>query len=226
MKLIKYFLLCIACALSITNAYGLFSGVFQKPKVVMINPAGDAKRTGRKLANSHERAISLKIAESLAKSLEARFGMKVLITRTPGDEIVHLQNASYANRAGVDLFININVYKDDHEKPRLYLYHRELDPLADLAKRAYPPLELAPVSHAHMRNIHKTKSFGERIKMVLTQQDYQTLFDFSGLHGLPLKPLEGILAPAMLFDLGLNDEEKWPMFIEPITASMKFLLDY
>jgi hypothetical protein len=204
---------------------GLFNNP-TRPKIIMINPAGDAKHTGRKLTNNYERAIAMKLADSLAKAVENRYGMKVLITRAPGDELIHLQNASFANRVNVDFFININIYKEDHEKPRLYLFHRMLDPLADLARRTYPLLELASVNTAHMRNIHKTKSFGERIKMVMTQQDYQNLFDFSGVHGLPIKPLEGIVAPAVLFDIGLNDEERWPMFVEPITASLKFLLDY
>ncbi len=226
MKLINYFLfLCLICSLPTNSAYGLFSSS-AKPKVVMINPAGDAKNTGRKLSNNYERSIAFKIAERLAKALEDRYEMKVILTRVPGDELVHLQNASFANRTNIDLFININIYKEDHEKPRLQVYHRMLDPLADLARRSYPPLDLAPVSHVHMRNINKTKSFGERINMTLTQPDYQKLFDFSGVSGLPIKPLEGIIAPAFLFDIGLNDEEKWPLFVEPIASSLKFLLEY
>ncbi len=222
---IQFLLLLLSCSMPVKYAHGLF-GSPQKPKVIMINPAGDAKKSGRKLSNNYERAITFKLAERLAKSIEDRYGMKVILTRVPGDELVHLQNASFANRINVDLFLNINIYKEDHEKPKMLVYHRMLDPLADLVRRTYPSLELAPVNVAHMRNIHKTKSFGERIKMALTNQDYQKLFDFSGVHGIPIKPLEGIIAPAFLFDLGLNDEDQWHLFIEPITTSLKFLLEY
>jgi len=227
MKTIKYiFIISLSIALPIKSVNGLFSPVSAKQKIVMINPAGDAKHTGRKLSNSYERAITFKIAESLTKELESRYGMRVIVTRVPGDELVPLQNASFANRAHVDFFINLNVYKEEHEKPKICLMHRMLDPLADLAKRSYPLLELTPVEYVHMRNIYKTKSFSERITMVMTQPDYQNLFDFSDIHGLPIKPLEGIVAPAVLFDIGLNDEEKWPMLVEPIAVSLKFLLDY
>ncbi len=207
------------------GALALF-GPAPKPKIVMINPAGHARQTGRKLPNSHERAVSYKLAEALGRAIENRYGMRAVLTRTPGEALVHLQSASFANRLNVDFFININIYKEDHEKPKVYLMHRMIDPFADLARRSYPPLEFTPVSHAHMRNIHKTKSFGERIKMVLTQPEYQKLFDFSGVQGLPLKPLEGVTAPAVLFDIGINDEAKLAQLVEPLAASMKFLLEY
>lgn len=195
-------------------------------KIILINPSGDSKRTGRKFPTNYERAITFKIAEALQKNLEQRYGMRVIQTRVPGEEIVPLQNASFANRLNVNTFLNINVYKEETEKPKIYLYHRVVDPIVDLAKRSFQPLTLLKVNQAHIRNIHTTKSFGERIKMVLTIPDYQPLFDFYGVYGLPIKPLEGITSPAFLLEIGLNDEEKWPALIEPLTTSLKFLLDY
>jgi hypothetical protein len=207
----------------------LSSGLFdstEKQKIVMINPAGDAKNIGRKLSSNHESAIAFKLCEQLAKTLENRYNMKVILTRIPGDELTHLQTASLANRANIDLFLDVNIYKEEREKPRLYLYNLVRNPITDLAKHSLPPVSFIPTNMLHINHIHKTKSFGERIKMVLMQQEYQKIFDFYGTYGIPIRSLEGINAPALFFDLGLNEEEKLTYFIEPLVASLKFLLEY
>lgn len=226
MKIINYiFILAIALIYGNNHVAALFNAPAQQ-KVVMINPAGDAKHPGRKLSNNYERAITFKCAEKLGKELESRYGMKVILTRVPGDEVVPLQCASLANRSHINFFIELAFYKREAAKPKVYLMHRMLDKLTDLARRSFSPLDLIPVAFAHRVNLHTTQSYSERIAMALAQSCYQKLFDFSDLHGLPLKPLEGITAPAVLFEIGINEEDKWPSLVEPIAESLKFLLDY
>ena len=207
----------------------LTSGLFtttEKQKIILINPAGNAKNIGRKLSSSCERAIAFKLAGQLAKTLENRYNMKAFLTRIPGDELTHLQTATLANRANIDLFIDINIYKEEREKPRLYIYNLIHNPITDLAKHSLTKTSFTPINILHINHIHKTKSFGERIKMVLTQQENQKIFDLIGIHGIPIKSLEGINSPALFFDIGLNDEEKWDSFVEPLVASLRFLLEY
>ena len=52
---------------------------------IMIDPAGHAKNTGRKLSDGYERAETLKFAEALKVTLEELYKAKALLTRAPGE---------------------------------------------------------------------------------------------------------------------------------------------
>lgn len=203
----------------------VFCGLFpqQNQVTIMLDPAGHARNTGRRLVNSFERAETLKLAESLRAMLESRYNLKVILTRSPGEEIVPLQNASFANRLSVDFFLSLHIYKEESVKPRLYAYHLVYNPVADFAQRMLEPLAFIPIHQAHFANIHKTTLAGKMMKSKLIQAENQKLFDFHGLFGVPIKPLVGITAPALLLEIGINDDEKWQNLIEPIVDSLSFL---
>jgi len=193
------------------------------PVTIMLDPAGHAKNTGRKLINSYERAETLKLAESLSTILEDRYKLKVVFTRSPGEEIVPLQNASFANRLDVDFFLSLHIYKEETAKPKIFAYHLVFNPVADFAKRTIDPLSFIPVHQAHFTSINRTVFAGNMIKSTLNSQQYQKQFDFYGLYGIPLKPLVGMSVPALLLEIGINEDDKWQSLVEPIIDSLFFL---
>ena len=190
---------------------------------IMLDPAGHAKNTGRKLTNGFERAETLKLAESLSAILEERYKLKVVFTRSPGEEIVPLQNASFANRLDIDFFLSLHIYKEESAKPKIFAYHLVFNPIADFAKRIIDPLSFIPVYQAHFMSINRTVFAGTMIKSTLNRPDYQKQFDFYGLYGIPLKPLVGMSVPALLLEIGINEDDKWQTLVEPIIESLFFL---
>ena len=126
----------------------------KKQFLVMIDPAGHAKNVCRKLVEGYERAQTFKFAQSLSKGLQDKYGFRVILTRYPGEEIVDLQNASFANRLNVDFYLNINVYRQDSVKPKIFMYHLVYNPMVDLARRSFEPYTFIPINQVHFTNIH------------------------------------------------------------------------
>lgn len=193
---------------------------------IMLDPAGHAKNVGRTLCNGYERAETYKFAEELSNILKEKYGFKVILTRVPGDEIVPLQNASFANRLDytytIDLFLGINIYKEDSIKPQIYAYQLVFDPIVDFAPHKFNKLSFTSIHQAHYKNIDKTKKVGNLIKGKLSNPEYQKQFDFYGLFGLPIKPLIGIVPPSVVLEFGLNEDDKWKTFINPLAEAISF----
>jgi hypothetical protein len=194
-------------------------------KIIMIDPAGDAKNTGRHLHGSLERAETYKCALELKTSLEKQFSnVRVILTRAPGDEIVPLQNASFANRLDVDFFIRLQLYHEYAEKPKIYLYQLIFDPILDMAHHAQNQITFIPVQQAHFQNIKTTTLLTEQIKSALSTRETQISFDCYGVYGLPIKPLVGIIAPAITVEMGLLADNNWQLFISPLVEGIKIAL--
>jgi len=56
---------------------------------------------------------------------------------------------------------------------------------------------------------------------VLSSSDYSKWFTVIGPHAIPLKPMIGIIAPALLIEIGLPNDDDWKQMIAPITESLK-----
>lgn len=218
-------LLCISTLTLLVITFNGYTQNTPLQKISMLNPAGDVKHPGRKFTNGYERAVTFRIAEQLQKGIEQKYNIRAVLTRMPGEEVIHLQNASFANRLKVSLFLHLAIYKEESSKPKIYIYHLVQDPVADFAHRTLPTLTFTPVNKAYLHSIHQTKTFGERMKLALSTHDNEALFDCCGVFGLPLKPLEGITQPALLIEIGANSEEKIAALIQPLIDSLKFITE-
>jgi N-acetylmuramoyl-L-alanine amidase len=192
-------------------------------KIIMINPAGHAKETGRKLTRGFERGETYKCAQQIAHMLQERYCVKAILTRELGEELVHLQSASFANRLNTFCFLSVHIYKEITEKPKIYFYHLVYDPVGDFATRNYNPQSFVPVAHAHLINISLTREWAKKIKENLSAGENQTQFDFYGVYGIPVKPLVGVIAPAFLCEIGLSEDNKWESLLDSIVNSLSFL---
>lgn len=197
-----------------------------QPKVIMIDPAGHAKNPGRRLHKSYERAETYKFAEALKNELEKNHNVRVVLTRTPGDEIVPLQNASFANRLNVDFFLRINFFLQESAKPKLFVYHLVFDPIIDTVQRPFDPLAFVPVHQAHFKNIRNTMALANQFSSLLADSQYHKFFDVSKPYGIPLKPLVGIIAPALLIEMSLpSQDDQWADLVQPLAKSIALALD-
>lgn len=200
-----------------------FLSVDGKPFFMMINPAGHAKSVGRRLIEDYERSITFKMAEVLKQKLQDQYGIRCVLTRYPGEEIVDLQNASFANRLGIDFYLSLHIYRQEFVKPKVFVYSLVYNPMVDLVSRIFDPYLFVPVNQAHFFNISLTQFYGLKIKDILTKRHYKKSFDFYGIFGIPIKPLVGIVSPALSVEIGICDQDQWKNLINPIVDSLYFL---
>src|SRR5436190_20786936 len=94
------------------------------PSIIIIDPTGDAHKTGRVIFDTFERGLTLQCAEKIKHILDHTHShLSTIITRLPGDIVYELQNASLANRTNADLFISLNFYATYDAKPTVTVYH-------------------------------------------------------------------------------------------------------
>lgn len=186
----------------------------------MLDPAGHAKNTGCMLNKGYERAETYKCAEVLKSRLE-QLNIKTLLTRAPGEVIVHpLQNASFANRVNANLFIQLHFVKAT-DRPTITVHHLMFDPVLDNAQRAKRKLEFTPIHEAHFRNIDTTKNFATSLL-----KTYKSALTATSWHvtkkplGLPLKPLTGICCPAIIIEAELTQDDQWQDLVEPLLQAI------
>lgn len=219
-------MIIFTCPVSSNIAYA-----YQQPKLIMIDPAGHAKNPGRRLYKGYERAETYKCAEALKKRLEKEFNVRVVLTRAPGDEIVPLQNASFANRLiipdnhPVDFFLCINFYIQEAPKPKICLYNVVFDPIIDNVSRSIDPFAFVPVHQAHFKNIRHTTALAAHLASLLGAEQYRKSYDVSGPYGMPLKQLIGIIAPALVVEICLpSQDNQWEGLIDPLAQSLALAL--
>lgn len=192
---------------------------------IMIEPAGDAKHAGRIIEDCFERGITLQYAEELKKVLEKkRPGIRIILSRFPGESLEPLQNAHFANRLGVDLYISINFFKGKEGKQTLYMYHFLYNPTTDYWKQNKDSLSFIPFDQAHKPFLTATKNYAQSMVKTL-QALYNTQFEIHGIIGLPFKPLIGIAAPAIAIEASIHAKNDWKMYIEPLAYSLQTIID-
>ncbi len=196
-----------------------------KQTIVMLCPAGDAHDPGRKLKEGYERGQAFKFAEQLQAKLSEFYGLRVFISRKLGQAMTPLQTALFANRLHVDFFLKIHLYKEQTAKPKLDVYQHVYNPLTDFTHQKFSSCDFIPLHLAHTINIHTSKMMGSKMVETLAGEQYSKKFDCQGLHGVPLVPLVGITAPALLLEIGINRDDKWHSLINAVSQSLGFLMD-
>jgi N-acetylmuramoyl-L-alanine amidase len=196
-----------------------------KQCIVVLDPAGDAKKTGRSIGNSFERGLTLQCAEKIKEIIELQTHntIKVIITRLPGDIVYELQNASLANRIDADLFLTINFYQTHDTKPTLYVYHFSY---GNDFEHQYQSLSLNTYDQAYMINKKQTDAIVHVCKKTLSRHEYNSLFTVAQPYSLPIKPLIGIMAPSIAIEAGLKNKESWHNYAEPIAATIIAAIEY
>lgn len=189
-----------------------------KPFVLILDPAGDSKKTGRSIGDSFERGITLQCAEKIKEVVEQHVdNITVYITRLPGDIAGELQNASLANRLSADLFISINFCSTTESKPGLYMYQFAYG--SDFAI-AQQNLCLISYDQAHLKNKNESEIVGSLISAQLNQQEYHSLYTVFGPFKLPFKPLIGVTSPCLAIEAELKNKNDWIHLIQPLKSAI------
>lgn len=210
-----FILLCSVICISISWT--------KKPITIMINPAGDAKHTGRNIDSYFERGITLQYFEQCKKDLERAYPrVHVVSTRVAGETVQELQNANFANRLQVDLFLSIHFYQEKKVKSDIFLYYFSYGD--DFITKKYD-LQFWPYDKAHLIHFDITHQWIHTMKEHLTHKQYQHMFCVQGPFKLPFAPLIGITAPAIGIEIGLKNKNDWLCYVDPIVASLAPIID-
>lgn len=200
----------------------IFSYIQIIPFTIMLDPSGDAKHTGRIINNTFERGISLQCAETLKKRiLEAFPKTRVILTRVPGETLQPLQNASFANRLNVDLYLSLYFYKEQETSQHVTLYYYLANKTTDFWHQP-DSLFFYPAHQAYLLNLKTTKKLGDQFLSILKDPDKIPFFQATGLFGIPFKPLNGITAPALSLEIGLQNNKDWNYIIDPILTFIEY----
>ncbi|MDP3889087.1 MAG: N-acetylmuramoyl-L-alanine amidase [bacterium] len=215
---IRNYLIFLTLFLAYNQLDARFHGQPQQKQsfTIMLNPAGDAKHTGRQIGDSFERSITMLYVEQLKQQLENTYpGVSVILTRFPGENVPELQNANFANRLAVDLFVSFHFYMETETKPNLFIYSFSYNNAfitnpADFAFYSY--------DQAYLFNQKITKLWTQNIYKSL--QDYSSLFTVHDTLYFPFKPLIGITSPALAIEASIKETQDWNTYIEPLVHAL------
>lgn len=215
----------LVCYFFIINIFAIhpISEKQYKQCIIVVDPAGDAKKTGRPIGDNFERGLTLQCAEKIKEVIEKQLPyVTIIITRLPGDVIYELQNASLANRIHAHLFVTINFYQTEETKPTFYLYHFSNG--NDFVQQS-PFLSFDNYDQAYIINKKETAFLIHLCKEKLTAQ-YHHLFIVAGPYGLPIKALIGTIAPSIALEIGLKNKDSLQHYIDPLITTLITAIEY
>jgi len=198
---------------------------------IMIEPAGDAQYTGRVIDDMFERGITLQCAQELKKVLESlNKNCRVVLSRFPGEIVEPLQNAAFANRLKTTLYVAINMYQLPHTTqqttdavPEINVYHYLYHPTTDFWQRNSALLTCEPYHQAHVPQSLTSHAIAHTLFKNLKQ-----IKPFAGelkrCAGLPLKSLSGIVAPAIIIELGIPHKHAWQALMVQLAQHINQLI--
>ena len=184
---------------------------------IMLAPFGNNSIQGRSLKSNFEVTITHQFVQMLAQELETNFPeVRTRISHEKTDIIAPLQLATIANCLPADLFIQFHFYRDHESK--IFIYHCSMS--NDFLSKCWD-LSWCHADQAYLINKKNSASWGKKMAAILASTDYSTWFSVHGPYAMPLKPLIGVIAPALLIEIGMANDDDWKQMIGPMVASLK-----
>ncbi len=192
---------------------------------VLINPAGDAKNAGREIDGTYERGITMQCATELKKALEQHLpGIRVVLTRFPGEVVEPLHNASFANRLKIDLYLSFHFFEHAEKTACVYLYHLLYNPTVDKWDTRGTQLVFLPYDQAYTLSVKKSIRYGTDLFQQAKRIERSYGLLCHPLYGIPFKPLIGINAPSLAFECGIRKRDDWRSLIPFFVALLEPLI--
>ena len=174
---------------------------------IVVHPTGDARHTGRCMADGYERSYSSKIAHVVKKILQEEHAQNITISITHGvaDVVEGLDNANRVNQAQPNLYIHIGCYPSTDQSLAINIYTPSLDPwyVADYLvtdKNGWIAYE-----DVYKRHKRLTDEYAKKILSFLRVQPNKYGF-ISDVIACPYAPLLGIDAPAIAIEVAIRND--------------------
>jgi N-acetylmuramoyl-L-alanine amidase len=217
-------------------------------RTVVIDPGhGGAEEGARGPDGTLEKQVTLAVARRLKGALEARLGVRVILTRE-GDQTVGLdERAAVANNNKADLFISLHA--NASVRPAVSgaeVFYLGVDDYAEEAarlsgERAAVPvfgggtrdLEVIPWQMAQVRHIQQSAGFAQAVEAALRER---VPMSHRAIHAAPFRVLVGANMPAVLVEMGfitnaeqerqLNSDQFQQDIVQALVASVIRFRDY
>ena len=184
-------------------------------RTVVIDPGhGGADEGARGPGGNNEKTVAMSVARRLKASLEARLGVRVILTRD-GDTAVGLdERAAVANNNKADLFISLHASASVRPSVRgAEVFFLSLEDYGDEAQRAASAprealpvfgggardIEVVPWGMAQARHIERSGSLAKLVEAALRSR---VALSPRALMQAPLRVLVGANMPAVLVEMG------------------------
>lgn len=204
-----FYALCVATSTFSTSKFTL-----------MLDPAGDAKHTGRTVHNTFERGVTLQCAEYIQKKIHTACPhVRVVLTRLPTENIQTLQNANFANRLDVDLYISIHIYEEKASTPCMYMYRFSYHPMLTptLSKDSLHTYDMA-----HLICNSTTQKWCQQFARYFNE--HASFYTFLGPYAMPCAPLIGIQKPAYALDIGISTVDDWKRYSDIMVDALLMII--
>lgn len=181
---------------------------------VLIIPAGTAHYAGRSVGDRFERGLTLQLAHAIQTACKQK--------QIPCTVLIHKSSdlqknsapeiAQVANRLNPDLVIALSLYLETDPKPHWYTYHYSF---GDHFVQLPTTLQLVALDQAHLVHSTTTQRYANTLHTNLTQTNFFTAHTPAAL---PVAPLAGITAPALLCEIGIKKEDDWQTAVDPLVS--------
>jgi N-acetylmuramoyl-L-alanine amidase len=183
-------------------------------RTVVIDPGHGGEEEGaRGPGGTLEKQVTLAVARRLKAALEARLGVRVILTRD-GDQTVGLdERAAVANNNKADLFISLHA--NASVRPAMAgaeVFYLGGDDYAEAAARlggertALPvfgggtrDIEVIPWQMAQVRHLQQSAGFAQAVEAALRER---VPMSERAIHAAPFRVLVGANMPAVLVEMG------------------------
>lgn len=182
-----------------------------KKYTIMLSPAGDTANPGRLFNDTTERSLSRQIAEELKIKLEEDSSLRVIITHDAGEAISQEQKASFANCLA-DAYYAISVAPG--EQPLISVFYYKKGTLTPLPTNN---LTFYPANQAYIFNAAHT----EKLAKYFIAERYRNKFTCNKPLAIPIKSLEGIIAPAFDIEVLASTIADTTLYIEPLLQAIR-----
>jgi N-acetylmuramoyl-L-alanine amidase len=184
-------------------------------RAIVIDAGHGGDDTGVKGAQGTlEKTVTLSVARRLKAALEARLGVRVLLTRDADQSVAPDQRAALANNNKADLFISLHA--NASMRPTVSgaeVFYLNLDGYGERAQRASQAgagalpvlgggsreIEITPWEMAQARYIDQSAAFAKAIEAALRER---VPMSPRALQQAPFRVLVGANMPAVLVELG------------------------
>ena len=184
-------------------------------RTVVIDPGhGGADQGARGTSGATEKMVTMSVARRLKASLEARLGVRVILTREADAAVGLDERAAVANNNKADLFISLHVNASVRSSVAgAEVFYLSLDEYGEEARRAASAprealpvfgggardIEVVPWRLAQVRHIDRSAAFAKLIEGSLRSR---VPMSPRSLMQAPLRVLVGANMPAALVELG------------------------
>jgi hypothetical protein len=204
-----YFIYLYSFLFTIFNIYSL---------IIVLDPCYDINNLENSLFGEFERYISLNFVKDIKRKLLQRNGnINFIILKDALYNINLNDNINFLNRSNISLYITFKFYQSERYKniSIYYQLYKDTDFLSD--KFSLNSLSFLSLDLAYLINLNLTKNFADSIYLLLKDiLAKKKGFILDKPIGLPLKHLNGIIAPSILFEISLVKKDDIFFYIDMI----------